>query len=1568
MTTRFIRILGLLCLFAATLTALAAPATVWVNSAFGPGNCAGHTWEVDAFATVQAGVDAVDDHGVVWVALGTYSEAVTITTNCLLLGPGAQLNPNDPTQLLPTDVAFMFAQGFPVLTPPPTMLADDITVSGIRVQGEVETDEEGGEVELLGFGGRWRGGVTPNMMQGLAPTAVNDSYTTLTEETTFTRASNVGVLVNDYEAFGAELHASLVSGPAHGTLTIFGTWGGFEYVPNTDYYGTDSFTYRCRDEEYEWSNTATVSLQIAGVNDPPVNTAAPSISGTAQVGQVLTASAGTWNDTKDAPNAGTITYTYQWRRASSANGTYSDITGATASTYTLAGADNGNYVRVHMTATDNNYPTPGQSATADSSAVGPVQSGNHNPVATADTYSTNEDTPLSVSAAGVLTNDTDQDNDALTATLMAGPSHAASFTLNSNGSFSYTPASNYFGTDSFTYTAVDTHSAESAATAVTLNVASVNDPPVAQANAYSVNEDATLTVSAPGVLANDTDVENDALTAVLVAGPAHAASFTLNANGSFSYTPAPNYFGADSFTYHAQDSHDAYSSVVAVTLTVQSVNDPPVAHADAYTTNIETMLTVVAPGLLQNDTDPDNDTLAAALVTGPAHAAANGFTLNANGSFSYTPAPTYLGTDSFTYQVSDGHGGTATTVVTITVHANTDPTAVDDACTVAKDSTANALAVLANDIDPDNDILTVASVSLALHGTTAVSADHLHAVYTPAPHFFGQDVFRYQVSDHHTTAWATVWVTVENTTNDAPHAYPMTIHSYEDIAISIRLLADDYDGDELTYSITSQPAHGTVALTGDTARYTPSANYFGLDGFVFQVNDGHSHTATATVTLTIDPLNDPPSAENDSVTVLEDSANNTINVLANDSCAPDSGETLTVTAVTQPYHGTVTLTGGVVKYTPAPHYFGPDAFWYTLSDGHDYSTSTALVSVNVTKVNLGPTAVNDSVVVDEDTEDNALDVLANDTDPEGDALTITAVGTPQHGTATTDGTTISYTPAPDYYGLDTFTYTISDGTVTAVDGVTVQVLDVPDLSGDQYPVAVTDAFDGLLENMPNLLDVLANDYDPDLDPLTITAVTQPEHGTVVFTATGVTYTPATYYFGPDTFTYTIRDPQGATATTVVTLTVDRTADDAAPTAGWDLLCVPMNGTGRTLNVLANDLDPESDALTLSLPGETDPGYPAHGTLTLVTATGQPDKVRYTPAPNYFGLDEFTYSVSDGHGGTATGSVSVLVYKLSVGVSPGFPVPGTTPARWAVPVGDAGQSVRLVVMSEPAGVDFGDMSVAWTGATVDAEYPPQAYLDQHQTGATSVGVTVTDADSETISTSAQVVVVGIDHIVSDSSILHEVESGNATNAVTGVGSDPATVTVKTLVTPSTPDVSAVYDKLLVWLSSTGAVGSTPDRWTVTRTDPVEAMTTVRCGASQDTLDVWAVQVKLNLGGVADADKLSDEHAMQLLLNSNDDNKNGIADLNESNGVQGLGITGETDLTLFSVTLRPAGVPVGTVTLDVPNALAVCDESDKRGGRISAPVWDLADGPLPRRRVSRRRDIVRSPDLDGALRLG
>src|SRR4029079_16763791 len=166
-----------------------------------------------------------------------------------------------------------------------------------------------------------------------------------------------------------------------------------------------------------------------------------------------------------------------------------------------------------------------------------------------DAYSTNEDTLLTV-APGVLANDTDADGNPLSAALVSGPAHGT-LIFNTNGSFSYTPATNYNGADSFTYKANDGQTDSNIAT-VLLTVVAVNDAPVAANDTAVLAEDTTLTVAAPGVLGNDTDVEGDLLNAAVVSGPLHG-TLTLNSNGSLSYTPAANYNGPDSFTYKAND-------------------------------------------------------------------------------------------------------------------------------------------------------------------------------------------------------------------------------------------------------------------------------------------------------------------------------------------------------------------------------------------------------------------------------------------------------------------------------------------------------------------------------------------------------------------------------------------------------------------------------------------------------------------------------------------------------------------------------------------------------------------------------------------------------------------------------------------------------------------------------------------------------------------------------------------------------------------------------------------------------------------------------------------------------
>src|SRR5205807_2636563 len=205
---------------------------------------------------------------------------------------------------------------------------------------------------------------------------------------------------------------------------------------------------------------------------------------------------------------------------------------------------------------------------------------NDAPLATAESYTTAEDTSLIVNAAtGVLANASDIDGDPLTAVLVSGPRSGAR-RVGRDGSFSYTPAANYNGGDSFVYK-INDGTADSNLATVSLTITAVNDAPVAAAESHTTAEDTALTVdAASGLLAQATDIDGDPLTAVLVSGPSHG-TLTLNSNGSFTYTPSLNYNGPDSFVYQVNDGA-ADSNLATVSLTVTAVNDAPAATPHGY--------------------------------------------------------------------------------------------------------------------------------------------------------------------------------------------------------------------------------------------------------------------------------------------------------------------------------------------------------------------------------------------------------------------------------------------------------------------------------------------------------------------------------------------------------------------------------------------------------------------------------------------------------------------------------------------------------------------------------------------------------------------------------------------------------------------------------------------------------------------------------------------------------------------------------------------------------------------------------------------------------------------------
>jgi len=1059
-----------------------------------------------------------------------------------------------------------------------------------------------------------------------APVANADSATVAEDGTV-----DVPVLGNDTDAEGDTLTVAAVTQGTHGVAAI-NPDKSVKYTPAANYRGSDSFTYTVSDGN-GGTATGAVTITVTAVNDAPVANADSST--VAEDGTVNVAVLG--NDTD--PDGDTLSV------ASVTQGTHGAvvINPDKSVKYTPAANYNGSDSFTY-TVSDSNGGTATGTVTVTITAV------NDAPVANADAATVAEDGTVNVAVVG---NDTDPDGDTLSVASVTQGAHGA-VVINPDKTVKYTPAANYNGSDSFTYTASDGNGGTATGT-VTVTVTAVNDSPVANADTATVAEDGTVNVT---VLGNDTDPDGDTLSVTSVTQGTHGA-VVINPDKTVKYTPAANYNGSDSFTYTVSDGNGG-SATGTVTMTITAVNDSPMANADVATVAEDGTVNMTVLG---NDTDPDGDTLSVASVTQGTHGAV---AINPDKTVKYTPAANYNGSDAFTYTVSDGNGGTATGTVTMTITAVNDaPVANADAATVAEDGTVN-VAVLGNDTDPDGDTLSVASVTQGTHGAVVINPDKT-VKYTPAANYNGSDSFTYTVSDSNGgTATGAVTITVTGV-NDAPVANADAATVAEDGTVNVTVLGNDTDpdGDTLSVASVTQGTHGAAVINPDkTVKYTPSANYNGSDSFTYTVSDGNGGTATGTVTITVTGVNDAPVANADAATVAEDGTVN-VAVLGNDT-DPD-GDTLSVASVTQETHGAVTINSDkTVKYTPAANYNGSDSFTYTVSDGNG-GTATGTVTMTITAVNDAPVANADAATVAEDGTVNVA-VLGNDTDPDGDTLSVASVTQGIHGAVVINpDKTVKYTPAANYNGSDSFSYTVSDGNGgTATGTVTITVTGVNDA-----PVANADSATVAEDGTVNVT-VLGNDTDPDGDTLSVASVTQGAHGAVVINPDKTAkYTPTANYNGSDSFTYTASDGNGGSATGTVTMTI--TAANDAPVANADSATVAEDGT-INVSVLANDTDPDGDVLSVASVTQG-----AHGAVVI-----NPDKtVKYTPAANYNGSDSFTYTVSDGHGGTATAAVGINVTPVN------DPPVAVNDAATVV----AGSAATVSVLTNDADIDGPSLSVA-----------------------------------------------------------------------------------------------------------------------------------------------------------------------------------------------------------------------------------------------------------------------------------
>ncbi len=949
------------------------------------------------------------------------------------------------------------------------------------------------------------------------------------------------------------------------------------------------------------------------------------------------------------------------------------------------------------------------------------------PVAVDDTAEVDEDDPATT--INVLANDTDTDGGPKLITVVQNPSAQGGTVLitNSGADLTYEPAENYCndppGTtlDTFTYTL---NGGDTATVTVTVNC--IDDDPTAVDDTATVAEDSSATTI--DVLANDTDPDGGpAKTIASATDPANGTVAVAGDNLSLTYTPDAGYCNSvsgppDTFDYTLSPGSD--TATVSVTVTCD--DDPPTAVDDTATVAEDSGPTLI--NVLANDTDTDGGPKTIASATDPTNGTVT--VAGDNLSLSYTPDPNYCNSvsgpsatpDTFQYTLN---GGSFTTV-SVTVTCDDDaPTAVDDTATVAEDSGATLIDVLANDTDTDGGAKIITSATDPANGTVVVAGDNLSLTYQPDANYCNtpggpNDTFDYTLNGGD-TGTVTVTVTCANDgpfidldanddkgTGGADFAVTFTegdaaklIEDPADATITdpdsttltemqiviTNLLDEDdevLDADVSAYPNitknynTSNPGTGILELTtvtpqpiADFQAVLRTVTYVNTDEdpdatprvITFSTYDGEDDSNTPISTVTVVPVDDDPTAVADTATVGEDDPATLIDVLANDT-DPDGG-TKTIASATDPANGTVTIAGDnlSLSYTPDAEYCNSVS---GPADTFQYTLnggSFATVSVTVTCEDDAPTAVADTATVDEDSSNNVINVLANDTDPDGGTKTIASATDPANGTVTVagDNLSLSYTPDPNYCNSVSGPADTFQYTLNGGSFATVSVT-VTCIEDD--PVAVADTATVTEDTSNNVINVLANDTDVDGGTKTITSATDPANGTVAVAGDNLSlsYTPDGNYCN------SVSGPSATPDTFQYTLN-----GGSFTTVSVTVICVDdppvavddtpqVNEDAASTNLNVQGNDTDIDSGPIAVLSVTDP---ANGTATVVSGNAH-----YAPDPNYCNSvsgpsatpDTFQYTLTPGND---TGLVSVTVICINDAptvVNESFQVIGNTELR------------------------------------------------------------------------------------------------------------------------------------------------------------------------------------------------------------------------------------------------------------------------------------------------------------------
>lgn len=516
---------------------------------------------------------------------------------------------------------------------------------------------------------------------------------------------------------------------------------------------------------------------------------------------------------------------------------------------------------------------------------------------------------------------TDPNGQAVTFAITTDPTNGTA-TL-SGTDITYTPNANFYGTDSFDYTASNgTYTSDPATITITVEGEDDGDPTTNDVSA-TTNEDTVVTVNLDA-----TEIDGDNYSFSIVSQPTNGTLGSVNGN-QVEYTPNQDFNGTDTFTFEATDDRTYRRNVATATITINAVNDAPVAND--ITSQVTDENRLMQLDITLDATDVDGDALTYSVV------GTNNGTVTVNGSTAtYIPNQDWNGEDTFTYKANDGTDDSNTATVTVTVNAVNDAPVTQNVSFTTDEDTPYTESYIGYVSDIDGDDLTIIGVTNPTFGTA--TCEGTDCTYTPYQDVHGTDSFTYKVNDGELDSnISTVSVTI-NPVNDAPIANDVTASTTSRTenmrqSVDITLSVTDADGDDLTISIVSDVSNGTTSLSGSTVTYTPTANYDGTDTFTYKANDGTVDSNIATGTITITDTNQAPIANDMSLSLdREGSIDFTLDASDQD------GDSLSKTIVSQPDNGTLVPGAGLnYTYTPDSGYFGTDSFTYKVNDGNSDS-------------------------------------------------------------------------------------------------------------------------------------------------------------------------------------------------------------------------------------------------------------------------------------------------------------------------------------------------------------------------------------------------------------------------------------------------------------------------------------------------------------------------------------------------------------------------------------------------------------------------------------------------------